>query len=91
VTGVQSAAAAIEALGNGTFDLVLLDLNLLDGDGMRVVDAMQQAPRDDTPVVLMTGEQVLDAGDPRISRVAGVLPKPFEIDDLEQTVRRFSA
>lgn len=91
VTGVQSAAEAIEALGGRQFDLVLLDLNLVDGDGMRVVDAMQTTPRNETPVVLMTGEHVQDADDPRFARVAGVLSKPFEIDELERTVRRFSA
>lgn len=91
VTGVQSAAAAIEALGGRQFDLVLLDLNLVDGDGMRVVDAMQDTPKNETPVVLMTGEHLLDTDDPRLGRVAGVLSKPFEIDELEQTVGRFTA
>lgn len=91
VTGVQSATDAIAQLDAGEFDLVLLDLNLTDGDGMRVVDALQKQPARKIPVVLMTGEHVLDAGDPRTARVAGVLAKPFELEELEATVRRFTA
>ena len=35
VVGVQSASEAVDHLEQSAFDLVLLDLNLADGDGMR--------------------------------------------------------
>lgn len=91
VTGVQSGADAIEKLRTESYDLILLDLNLSDGDGMRVVEALQARPSDPPPVVLMTGERHFEDGDPRISNVAGILLKPFDLDELERAVARFSA
>lgn len=91
VVGVQSAAEAVEQLNTAEFDLVLLDLNLADGDGMRVVSSLEQQPGPVPPVVLMTGEGSLDENDPRTRRVARVLPKPFELDQLEATVNSFVA
>ncbi|MGH2632980.1 MAG: response regulator, partial [Tepidiformaceae bacterium] len=63
VVGVQTAAEAIEQLGSGAFDLILLDLNLADGDGFRVVEAVRRIAGDGatpTPVLLMTGEHHFD-------------------------------
>jgi DNA-binding response OmpR family regulator len=91
VVGVQSAAEAVEHLETTAFDLVLLDLNLADGDGMRVVAALENHVGPTPPVVLMTGEGKLDADDPRTLRVARVLAKPFELDELEQLVSWFVA
>jgi DNA-binding response OmpR family regulator len=91
VVGVQSAAEAVEQLTTSDFDLVLLDLNLADGDGMRVVSSLEQQTGKVPPVVLMTGEGLLDENDPRTRRVARVLNKPFELDQLEETVNFFVA
>jgi len=88
VIGVTSCSEAIASLSADGFDLVLLDLHLTDGDGYRVVDAIGclqgVAPR----VVVMTGERYPE-DDPRAALVAGILRKPFDIDDLEQVVIRF--
>jgi len=91
VVGVQSAAEAMVQLAESSFDLVLLDLNLADGDGMRVVSLLEDSSGPVPPVVLMTGEGTLDKDDPRSRRVARVLPKPFDLDELEQTVNFFVA
>ena len=91
IVGVQSAAEAVEQLETGAFDLVLLDLNLADGDGMRVVTALEHHVGPTPPVVLMTGEGNLENDDPRVRRVARVLSKPFELDELEAMVKLFVA
>jgi len=94
VIGVQTAADAIANLKAGSFDLILLDLNLADGDGFRVVDAVRLMAGDNTapvPVLLMTGEHHFEDNDPRMAQVSGVLWKPFALDDLERAVGRFSA
>lgn len=89
VTAVGAASEAIALLDGQPFDLVLLDLHLTDGDGMRVVDALPAERATATPVILMTGENMLEDDDPRREIVAGVLPKPFEIADLERAVSQF--
>jgi DNA-binding response OmpR family regulator len=85
VIGVTSCSEAIASLHSEGFDLVLLDLHLTDGDGYRVVEEIGGlqgcAPR----VVVMTGERYPE-DDPRAALVAGILRKPFDIDDLEQVV-----
>jgi DNA-binding response OmpR family regulator len=91
VIGVQSCSEAIELLQGEPFDLVLLDLNLSDGDGFRVVEALQERTEVPPPVLLMTGEHAFDDSDPRTGRVAGILWKPFNVDELEQAVNRFIA
>jgi DNA-binding response OmpR family regulator len=91
IVGVQSAAEAVAELESSTFDLVLLDLNLADGDGMRVVTAIENHAGKSPPVVLMSGDGTLDEDDPRARRVARILAKPFELDELEEIVRLFVA
>jgi len=91
VIGVQSCSEAIELLRGDPFDLVLPDLNLSDGDGFRVVEELQARSDVQPPVLLMTGEHAFDDGDPRTERVAGILWKPFDVDELEQAVNRFIA
>lgn len=91
VNGVQSAADAIQSLRAGGYDLILLDLHLADGDGFQVVDSMEGGAGVNPPVVVMTGERSFAIADPRAARVAGVLSKPFDLDELEATVRSFVA
>jgi two-component system, OmpR family, response regulator len=89
VTGLDSASDAIALVRTDPFDLILLDLNLIDGDGLRVVDELQRRPALSVPVVLMTGENSSFREDPRVAWVAGVLTKPFEIEDLESIIAQF--
>jgi CheY-like chemotaxis protein len=91
VVGVRTCAEAIEQLRAGHFDLILLDLSLADGDGFRVVEEIAKQPQDRPPVVLMTGEARFAPGDPRTTQVAGVLWKPFDLEELERAVNRFVA
>jgi DNA-binding response OmpR family regulator len=54
---VGTAAAAMEELDRETFDLVLLDIVLPDGDGYRVCTRMQSEERNrNTPVFFLTGK-----------------------------------
>jgi len=74
----REALARAEA---GSFDLVLLDLNLPDIDGLEVAERLRQ--RDDTPILMVTARADVD------SRVAGLyagasdyLAKPFSVQEL---------
>jgi len=64
VTWCASGREAVELLERERFDLVLLDLHLADGDGMRVVAAIEAASEPGPPVVLMTGEGGAGRGRP---------------------------
>ena len=91
VTAVEAARDAIALLLEREFELVLLDLNLADGDGLRVVDELAASSRPLPPVVLMTGEQSAVEDDPRAASAAAILSKPFAIGDLEAIIGHFAS
>lgn len=96
VDACASLASAWTALSSESFDLVLLDLGLADGDGgdlllqLRRARAGADGPLPDplTPVLIMTArDQVAD-------RILGLnlgaddyLVKPFDLDELEARMR----
>lgn len=90
VVGVRTVDEAHAALSRGPFDLVLLDRNLADGDGTRLLGHLQ-GRSEKPPVVLMTGDRAFPHEDEVASQIQGMLWKPFELDELERLVSRFSA
>lgn len=79
VAGTLAEARA--ALAEGRFDLILLDLNLPDGDGLDL--AQEVSDEGDTPMLMLTARGDVD------SRVAGLyagasdyLTKPFSVAEL---------
>jgi two-component system response regulator QseB len=82
VDWVRDGTAAELALGNGAYDLALLDLGLPRKDGLEVLKSVRRA-RHDVPVLIIT------ARDSVADRVAGLdvgaddyLVKPFDLDEL---------
>jgi two-component system response regulator QseB len=80
-------AAALTALSNSRFDIVLLDLGLPRKDGLTVLKQLRERG-DATPVIIIT------ARDDVRSRVAGLdtgaddyLVKPFDLDELAARMR----
>jgi DNA-binding response OmpR family regulator len=87
VDWVRDAAAAEATLASETFDLLLLDLGLPQGDGLQVLRGLR-ARGNATPVIVLTARD--GPGD----RVAGLdagaddyLVKPFELDELGARIR----
>lgn len=81
---------ALLAIKNYTYDLVVLDLNLPDMDGLDVLKAFRQQGSH-LPVLVLTARDAL------ADRVAGLdagaddyLSKPFELDELAARVRAFA-
>jgi DNA-binding response OmpR family regulator len=81
---------ALLAVKNYTYDLVVLDLNLPDVDGLEVLSVFRQEGRY-IPVLVLTARDAL------ADRVAGLdagaddyLTKPFELDELAARVRAFA-
>lgn len=93
VTVAGSGRAALAAMHETRFDLILLDLNLPDGDGLRAFAEIRQwqatIPEEPTPVVALTGlsddatrRRCLEAG------LAEVVIKPATAADLRAVVHR---
>ena len=87
VDWVQDGRSADGAIGDGTHDLVLLDLGLPGLDGREVLQRAR-ARRCDVPILIMT------ARDAVAERVAGLeagaddyLVKPFDLNELVARVR----
>jgi two-component system OmpR family response regulator len=81
---------ALIAVKNYTYDLVVLDLNLPDLDGLEVLKSFRREGRY-LPVLVLTARDAL------VDRVAGLdagaddyLSKPFELDELAARVRAFA-
>jgi DNA-binding response OmpR family regulator len=88
LTCVGTAADAIEELGKGSFDLVLLDIVLPDGDGYRVCTRMRNEERTrNTPVFFLTGKT--DVYDKVMAFSLGAddyIVKPFDPLELKARV-----
>ena len=85
VTGVSSAAEAIERARDEPPDLVLLDLTLGDVAGDEVLRTLKAEM--DVPVIIVSGhadlgtrKRLLDAG------ADGYIAKPVDVDQLFRTV-----
>ena len=87
VDWVRDGDAAELALGNGTYDVALLDLGLPRKDGLEVLKGMRRAKME-LPVMVITARDAL------ADRVAGLdsgaddyLVKPFDLDELLARLR----
>ena len=55
LTVVENGRAALDEIGRQPFDMVLLDVEMPEMDGMAVCAAIRQGDRPGTPVALVTG------------------------------------
>ena len=86
VTSAASAEAAFTMLGESTFDLILLDINLPDSTGFKVCEELRQVSQ--VPVIFAS------ARTSESDRITGFdiggddyLPKPFVMEELLARVR----
>jgi DNA-binding response OmpR family regulator len=84
---VRTVAAAKDALAEGPFDVVVLDLGLPDGDGLDLLREWRQSGFTEPVIILSARDAVQD-------RIRGLnlgaddyLPKPFSVDELLARVR----
>lgn len=90
-TGVYDCAAALAATAGAVFEVVLLDVQLPDGDGVELLGRLlERDPH--LPVILMTGGRDVERAMQAIAAGAfDWLPKPFEPAELERLVDRAQA
>jgi two-component system, sensor histidine kinase and response regulator len=94
VVVVDNGRKAIDALGIGTFDLVLMDVQMPDMDGFEATAAIRRQESgtgDHIPVVAMTAHAM--KGDEERCRRAGMdgyLAKPIRADELYATIDKIA-
>lgn len=87
VDAAADGAAAWEALQVKAFNLLITDHNMPGLTGVELVKKLRSA-RMDLPVILATGRLPAEAMAQKPSlQLAAMLPKPFSIDELLETVR----
>jgi DNA-binding NtrC family response regulator len=88
VVEVADGLAAIERLGEDSFDMVLTDLKLPGASGLEVLAASRKA-QPMTPVVVMTAYGTVEtAVEAMRAGALDFVEKPVEIDDLYRVVAR---
>jgi signal transduction histidine kinase/CheY-like chemotaxis protein len=88
VDGVSNGAAAIQAIGERHYDLVLTDLNMPGADGLAVLaEVRKRSPA--TVTVMITGYGSVESAIEAVHLGAyEYLLKPTEVADLKHAVRR---
>jgi DNA-binding response OmpR family regulator len=86
-TWVRTCAGALDALAESSYDLVLLDLGLPDGDGIDLLRRWRASGFNEPVLILSARDTVAD-------RIKGLdigaddyLPKPFSFEELLARVR----
>jgi CheY-like chemotaxis protein len=92
VTCCNDPSAAIGTILDMRADLVTLDWTMHEPGGPRVFDAIRANPRTaGIPIVICTADWTIrDLRAPLVGRDTQILLKPFELDDLMETVRRMT-
>lgn len=87
VTAVGSCAAARDALCESSYDVIILDLGLPDGDGLDLLLEWRKAGFNE-PVLILSARNTVE------DRIKGLdlgaddyLPKPFSIEELQSRIR----
>ncbi len=88
VTGADNLQTALEVLGQQSFDLVLSDVRLQDGDGFELLQhCRKNLPG--LPVILITGYGTIETGVEAIREGAfDLLTKPLIDQELEMAIDR---
>ncbi len=87
VTGCDSIAERDSLLANSNYAALVTDVMLTDGDGLETLGVVHQAAPD-MPIIVLSAQNTLDTA-VRASDTGAFeyFPKPFDLDELVQTVR----
>jgi two-component system, OmpR family, alkaline phosphatase synthesis response regulator PhoP len=81
-------AEARAAIAERHVDVVILDVHIAGGDGRDLLTELR-ASRPELPIALLTG--TADRDELRRAEADALIPKPFTIDELRETVDRLAA
>jgi len=87
VDAAGTLAEGLMLMSAGGHDVILLDLNLPDGDGSEVLDQLRRM-RSATPVIVLSARgEILDRVDLLDAGADDYLVKPFDLDELVSRIR----
>ena len=86
VLEAESGNRAFELLLTEKIDLVISDLRMPDGGGLELLDRVRARPCPTTPVLLLTGCTEETEKTYLARGAAGIIPKPFDRDELVRAV-----
>ena len=81
----------MEMLAVENFDLVVLDLNLPDTDGMTVLKSLRETDCETKVLILSARCEVADKVDGLDAGANDYLTKPFHLDELAARIRSLTA
>lgn len=89
---VQEAETGFEALrllATNAFDIVIVDVNMPDINGLELLGFMQKSPRQQAARKVLISTQVGSADSKRAAKLGAdaFLQKPFEVDQLRILIR----
>ena len=88
VRTAEGAAQAAQALKETSYDVVISDLRLPDGDGLSILQELRQAGCD-TPLVILTAYGEVDSYLAAMNAGATeYLNKPVKTEDLVEVIRK---
>ena len=93
VIAANDGLGALAAVSDYLPDLILLDINLPHMDGYHICQIIRKNPDfRDTPIIMLSGRDgIFDRMRGRMAGSNEYLTKPFDSNDLVQTVRRHLA
>lgn len=82
VTEASGGRQAIALLKERSFDVVLTDLRMPDGDGAEILRFIESSGRDGPPCFVLTGDSSASFSVLQQLGVAGIFSKPFDDEEL---------
>jgi len=84
----DDGATAIDKVYDRPFDLILMDIRMSKVSGLEALEQIRSL-RPDIPIIMMTAYRSDEiAGETKDRGAIGCLGKPFDFDELTQTIQR---
>ena len=83
----HDGSSAAEYMISGDYDLILLDLNLPDIDGMELLRHMRSCDNETGVLIISARSQIADKVEGLDSGASDYLVKPFHLDEMKARIR----
>ena len=89
VEEAETGFEALRLLASNAFDVVIVDVNMPDINGLELLAFMKKSPRQQgaRKILISTREDAVDAQRGQELGADAFLKKPFEVDDLRTLIR----